>query len=121
MDKRLLDHIAHVANHHRTWVRVSNSNAQVVYSMIVSDEIKTVTLRALTLESYRNHYGFKRDHTWQVSEHDLRRGLVALYAKDPSARGRATTLHLSNDDVEYIIEKATYGIVKLELDQYGLW
>lgn len=121
MEKCLLDHIAHVANHHRTWVRVSNSNEQVVYSMIVSNEIKTITMRALTLQSYRNHYGFKPSQTWKVSEHDLRRGLAALYDKDPSARGRAATLHLNNQDVEYIIEKATYGIVKLELDQYGLW
>ena len=47
----------------------------------------------------------------------VRRGIVALIRKDPSARQRIDEDTMTLSDVEYIIEKASFEIIKLELDR----
>jgi hypothetical protein len=41
-----------------------------------------------------------------------------LIEKDPTAKNRADTLSLTSKDVEYIIQKATFEILKLELYEF---
>ena len=53
-----------------------------------------------------------------INEYDLNRGVTALCAKDPAASVRVRQDALTLRDVEYIIEKATFGIIKLELFDY---
>ena len=64
------------------------------------------------------HYGFVRTRKWHITEYDIGRGVVALVRKDPDARKRIEREKLTLTDVEYIIEKASFGIIKLELDRY---
>lgn len=56
--------------------------------------------------------------SWNINEYDLNMGLLALCKKDPSASERIKHDALTLRDVEYIIEKASFGIIKLELDDY---
>ena len=80
--------------------------------------LKPLLFKAITLKSYREHYCFKRSCTWNINEYDLNMGLLALCKKDPSASERIKHDALTLRDVEYIIEKASFGIIKLELDDY---
>lgn len=61
---------------------------------------------------------FQKKRTWKINEYDLNQGLAALCKKDPSAKGRVEKGTLTRRDVEYIIEKASFGIIKLELSDY---
>lgn len=80
--------------------------------------VETLFYKAITLQSYREHYSFIKSRTWNISEYDLNQGVAALCRKDPSASVRVKRNALTLRDVEYIIEKASFGIIKLELDDY---
>jgi hypothetical protein len=74
--------------------------------------------RTLSLQSYRSLYNFQQSRIWHVTEYDIGNAVSQLFRKDASAQKRARACRLTNQDVEYIIEKATFGILKLELDDY---
>lgn len=80
--------------------------------------LKTLFYKGLSLQSYRDHYSFRKKRTWKINEYDLNQGLAALCKKDPSAKDRVEKGTLTQRDVEYIIEKASFGIIKLELSDY---
>ena len=53
-----------------------------------------------------------------INEYDLNQGLASLCKKDATAKKRIETNSLTLHDVEYIIEKASFGLIKLELSDY---
>lgn len=118
MDRQLYYHIADIIHQRRTWIKVIDTERQTAMRIIVNGEIRTLMFRTLSLRSYRSHYSFQQSRTWHVTEYDIGNAVTALARKDPSAQVRLEACHLTNRDVEYIIEKATFGILKLELDDY---
>lgn len=120
MNNRLFLHIADIIQRHRTWVRVLSTNNWISYNIIVDGHLKKCPSRVLTLKSFRVKYGFLDARVWHIPEYDLSSSVVALVRKDPSARVRVEVCRLTIFDVEYIIEKASFGIIKLELDKYEL-
>ena len=120
MNNRLFLHIADTIQRHRTWVRVLSKNRWITYKIIVDGHMKKCPSRVLTLQNFRVKYGFLDTRVWHISEHDLSSSVVALIRKDPTARARVDECRLTISDVEYIIEKASFGIIKLELDKYEL-
>ena len=100
-------------------IRVIENNMNMhMRFIIVNGEIRTLMFRTLSLRSHRSHYSFQQSRTWHVTEYDIGNAVTALARKDPSAQARLEACNLTNRDVEYIIEKATFGILKLELDDY---
>ena len=120
MSNQLFLHIADIIQRHRTWVRVLSTNHWISYNIIVDGHLKKCPSRVLTLQNFRVKYGFLDPRVWHICEHDMSSGLVALIRKDYSARLRVDECRLTISDVEFIIEKASYGIIKLELDKYEL-
>lgn len=118
MDRQLYYHIADIIHQRRTWIKVIDTERQTAMRIIVNGEIRTLMFRTLSLRSYRSHYSFQQSRTWHVTEYDIGNAVTALARKDPSAQVRLEACHLTSRDVEYIIEKATFGILKLELDDY---
>lgn len=118
MDRELYNHIADVIHQRRTWIKVIGTERQTAMRIIVKGEIRTVMFRTLTLQSYRSNYSFQQSRIWHVTEYDIGNAVSQLFWKDASAQKRARVCQLTNRDVEYIIEKATFGILKLELDDY---
>lgn len=118
MDRQLYYHIADIIHQRRTWIKVIDTERQTAMRIIVNGEIRTLMFRTLSLRSYRSHYSFQQSRTWHVTEYDIGNAVTALTKKDPSAQARLEACNLTNCDVEYIIEKATFGILKLELDDY---
>lgn len=43
--------------------------------------LKTLFYKAITLQSYREHYSFIKSRTWNISEYDLNQGVAALCRK----------------------------------------
>ena len=120
MNNCLFEHIADIIQRHRTWIRVVEINRWIDFNLIVDGHIKNCPCRVLTLENFRVRYGFCNQRKWNIPEYDIAAAVVALIKKDSSARNRTLDCNLSLWDVEYIIEKASFGILKLELDKYDL-
>lgn len=110
--------IANIIQKNRTWVKVIDTEKLVEMRILQDGMLKPLLFKAITLKSYREHYSFKKSCTWNINEYDLNIGLFALRSKDPSASERIKHDTLTLRDVEYIIEKASFGIIKLELDDY---
>ena len=121
MQDQLYHHIADIIQENRTWIKVVDTETQKPMNLLQDGHLVQVTYRTLTLKSFRANYSFAYARTWYISEYDIGRGLTELFQKDPAARIRADSLHLTLNDVEYIIEKASFGIIKLELFDYDLY
>lgn len=117
MERKTYYRIADIIHQHRTWLKVVDTEKILPMRLFQNGQVKTCMFRSLTLQSYREHYGFIRSRRWNISEYDIGRGIVALIRKDPSARQRIDEDTMTLSDVEYIIEKASFGIIKLELDR----
>lgn len=118
METRTYYLIADIIENNRTWIRLTDTEKLIEMRIPQDGVLKTLFYKSLTLQSYRDHYSFRRKCTWNINEYDLNRGLAALCKKDPSAKRRIAHDSLTLRDVEYIIEKASFGIIKLELDDY---
>ena len=110
--------IADIIQRNRTWIKVIDTEKKVEMRIFQDGVLKTLLFQALTLQSFRERYGIQRTRTWNINEYDIGQGLASLCKKDPSAIQRVEKNMLSLRDVEYIIEKASFGIIKLELDDY---
>ncbi len=118
MNKKTYYRIADLIQNYRTWLKVVDTEQLTPMRMFLDGQLKTCMCKTLTLESYREHYGFIRSRKWNITEYDIGRGLVSLVRKDPAARQRIENDQMTLADVEFIIEKASFGIIKLELDRY---
>ena len=110
--------IADIIQKNRTWIKVIGTEELIEMRILQDGVLKPLLFKAITLKSYRKHYSFKRSCTWNINEYDLKMGVFALCRNDPSAAARIKHDALTLRDVEYIIEKASFGIIKLELDDY---
>ena len=118
MNKQTYYLIADIIQRYRTWIIVKDTELLVEMRILHDGVLKPLFNKGLSLQSYRDHYSFKKKRTWKINEYDLNQGLAALCRKDPSAKGRVEKGTLTRRDVEYIIEKASFGIIKLELSDY---
>jgi uncharacterized membrane protein len=118
MEKRTFYLIADIIHQNRTWIKVIDTERLIEMRIPQDGVLKTLFYKAITLQSYREHYSFIKSRTWNISEYDLNQGVAALCKKDQSASVRVKRNALTLRDVEYIIEKASFGIIKLELDDY---
>lgn len=108
--------IADIIQRYRTWIEVKDTEKLIEMRLLQDGMLKTLFYKGLSLQSYRDKYSFKKTRTWNINEYDLNQGLVSLCKKDPTAKRRIKTHSLTLRDVEYIIEKASFGIIKLELN-----
>ena len=113
MNKQTYYLIADIIQRYRTWIIVKDTELLVEMRILQDGVLKPLFYKGLSLQSYRDHYSFRKKRTWKINEYDLNQGLAALCRKDPSEKGT-----LTRRDVEYIIEKASFGIIKLELSDY---
>lgn len=115
MKKRTYYLIADIIENNSTWIKVVDTEKLIEMRIAQDGVLKALLYKALTLQSYRDHYSFRKKRTWNINEYDLNQGLAALCRKDPTAEKRIQQNTLTLRDVEYIIEKASVGII-LELN-----
>lgn len=118
MNKQTYYLIADIIQRYRTWIIVKDTELLVEMRILQDGVLKPLFYKGLSLQSYRDHYSFRKKRTWKINEYDLNQELAALCRKDPSAKGRVEKGTLTRRDVEYIIEKASFGIIKLDLSDY---
>lgn len=118
MEKRTYYLIADIIEKNRSWIKVIDTEKLVEMRIPQDGVLKTLLYKAITLQSYKDYLSFRKKRIWNINEYDLNQGLAALCKKDPSAKQRIAHDALTLRDVEYIIEKASFGIIKLELIDY---
>ena len=106
MDKALFYHIADVIQANRSWIEVIDTHDTIQWNYCLNGEFHHIDYQVITLRNYRNQYCWQKPHIWKINEHD------------PTAKARADTLSLKSKDVEYIIQKATFEILRLELYEF---
>ena len=89
MNKKTYYLIADIIQRYRTWIIVKDTEQLIEMRILQDGVLKPLFYKGLSLQSYRDHYSFR-----------VEKGT------------------LTRRDVEYIIEKASFGIIKLELSDY---
>lgn len=115
MDKALFYHIADVIQKNRSWIEVIDTHDTIPWSYVLDGEFHNITYQVISLRNYRSQYCWQKPHIWKINEHDLAYGVRRLIEHDPESKPRVDTLSLLSKDVDYIIQKATHEILKLEL------
>lgn len=118
MDKPTFYHIADIIQRHRTWIKVIDTERFIPMRIVQQGKLRSLLFQAITLQSYRARYGFQRRRIWNINESDIGHALATLIEADPTAKLRAELQTLTMEDVEFIIERASFGIIKLELYNY---
>ena len=118
MNKDLFYHIADVIQKNRSWIEVTDTEDTIEWHYPLNGEFHQITYQVITLRNYQNQYCWQKPHFWKVNEHDLAEGVRRLIEHDSTARQRVDTLSLKSKDVDYIIQKATHEILRLELYEF---
>ena len=115
MDKALFSPIEDLIHANRSLFDLIDTHDTIQWNYYLDGELHHIDYQVITLRNYRNQYCWQKPHIWKVNEHDLADGVRRLIERDPTAKTRADTPSLTTRDVEYIIPKATFDILKLEL------
>ena len=118
MRKVLFQRITTIIDECSTWMEVADANHYVEFSMLVDGQFRISLCPAILLRNYRSKWQYEKGHTWAVTEYDMDKAISQMKAQDPNFRKRFSECLISYKDVEKIIEKASFGIIKLELFDY---
>ena len=118
MRKVLFQRITTIMDECITWMEVADANHYVEFSMLVDGQFRKSLCPAILLRNYRSKWQYEKGHTWAVTEYDMDKAISQMKAQDPNFRKRFSECLISYKDVEKIIEKASFGIIKLELFDY---
>lgn len=107
---RLVDTIR--ARH--TWITVLQSDRERSLMVQVERELHEVRCRVLTLVSLRQHGLYKKGHVWDIPEYNLDKAVRTL-KRDARFRERWNKDATTTDDISEIMNRASYGFIRLEL------
>ena len=81
MEKRTFYLIADIIHQNRTWIKVIDTERLIEMRIPQDGVLKNLFYKAITLQSYSEHYSFIKSRTWNISEYDLNQGVAALCRK----------------------------------------
>lgn len=114
MRTELLEVVARVITAHCYWIRVADITQHHAYAFVRDGHLMMTTCRHLTLEVTRPAGGTTR-HRWHVSEADLDQVLSTMLKDDPGLHRRCHDGTLTKEDVEVLVHRASYGIIRLDI------
>lgn len=119
MDPKLYRHIVSIIDKYKTWVMVVDSSQFIGKFLWNGTEGVESFRKVLALKSYNVRWGFVEPRKWYITMAELNKGVNRLTASDERAKARIRNYDLTLYDVEFIIETATHGVLKLGLGRYG--
>ena len=120
MELGLIRRIVEIINERRTWINAELSPKQTPYLIPHDGTISVCYSCSLILRVIEERYGYRKWQKWIIPEVVLEKSARKIKAQDPAFWKRLTNGQMSGLDVERLIFDATYGFVKLTLDEYGL-
>ena len=120
MELALIRRIADIINERRTWIAAELSPKQTPYLTPIDGTISVCYSCSLVLRVLDARNGYRKKQKWIIPEVVLEKSARKIKAVDADFWQRLITGQMNCHDVERLILDATYGIVKLELDEYFL-
>ena len=120
MELALIRRIADIINERRTWINAELSPKQTPYLIPLDGTISVCYSCSLNLQVIEARNGYKKNQKWIIPEVVLEKSARKIKTQDAAFWKRLTTGQMNYQDVERLILDATYGIVKLTLDEYGI-
>ena len=120
MELALIRRIVDIINERRTWINAELSPKQTPYLIPLDGTISVCYSCSLNLQVIEARNGYKKNQKWIIPEVVLEKSARKMKAHDAAFWERLTTGQMNYQDVERLILDATYGIVKLTLDEYGI-
>ncbi len=97
-----------------TWMTVLQADRERDLMVQVGRELHEVRCRVLTLVALRRHGLYKKGHVRDIPEYNLDKAVRSL-KRNPRFKERWNKDVASPDDIEEIINRASYGFIRLEL------
>lgn len=97
-----------------TWITVLQSDRERDLMVQVGRELHEVRCRVLTLVALRKHGLYGQGHVWDIPEYNLDKAVRSL-KRDARFRERWDKDAATAGDVSEIINRASYGFIRLEL------
>lgn len=97
-----------------TWITVLQSDREHNLMIQVGRELHEVRCRVLTLVVMRQHGPYKKGHVWNIPEYNLDKAVRSL-KRDARFKERWNKDAATTDDISEIINRASYGFIRLEL------
>lgn len=97
-----------------TWITVLQADRERSLMVRVGRELHGVRCRVLTLVALRGRGPYSRGHVWDIPEYNLDKAVRSL-KRDSRFRERWNKDAATADDISEIINRASYGFIRLEL------
>ena len=107
MKETAYNRIVEIIRARRTWITVLHADRERNMMVQVGRELREVRCRVLTLVALRKHGLYEQGHVWEKAVRSLKRG--------SRFKERWNKETISPDDIEEIINRASYGFIRLEL------
>ena len=117
MRECLYKEITSVIDRHCTWIDVGKTSKYVCFVVVSYNRIRVVPCRTLPLRAYLNKRHYCHGQLWFVPFPELDRAVAEMKKSNRFFKQRLLLNKLTIDDVEEIVYRATYGIIKLELSE----
>ena len=115
MRECLYKEITSIIDRHSTWIDVGKTCRYVCLVVVSYNRIRVVPCRTLPLRAYHNKWHYNYGHLWFIPFPELDRAVAEMKKSNRLFKQRLLLNKLTIDDVEEIVYRATYGIIKLEL------
>lgn len=114
MKETVYNRIVEIIRTRHTWITVLQSDMERNMMVQVGRELHEVRCRMLTLVALRQHGLYGKGHVWDIPEYNLEKAVRSL-KRNPGFKERWNKDAISPDDIEEIINRASYGFIRLEL------
>lgn len=106
--------IVEIIRERHTWITVLHADKERTLMVQIGRELHAIRCRVLTLVALRKHGIYNRGHVWDIPEHNLDKAVRSL-KRDSRFKERWSKDAMTADDVSEIINRASYGFIRLEL------
>lgn len=97
-----------------TWITVLQADRERTLMAQAGRELRGVRCRVLTLVALRKHGMYSQGHVWDIPEYNLDKAVRSL-KRDSRFKERWNKDAATAGDIEEIINRASYGFIRLEL------
>lgn len=115
IDPKLIEHLFEIIEWHRTWIAVKDFGEVEEYAAANGDRVGTIRCRVLRFEVRVGTQDYNRGQILAVPEFELQAAIERL-SLDKSFKHRLDSLTLTYDDVNNLVNAASWGQIELELE-----
>ena len=116
MELATIKRIEEIINERRTWIAAELSLKPTSFLSLLDGNISVSYSPSLILKVLIAQCGYRNSQKWIIPEVMLEKSARKIKAEDSAFWQRLVAGSMTSQDVERLIRDATYGIVKLELD-----